>query len=258
MAASPFDSGIEQRFPETREYGNVAPSKRVQDATGQFGTTGRIAEYGRYAEQSQSPRKAARKDNASASSTSSPMSVSRMIFLHPFPFRSFYSHPAGTPTGTPYRRFYGETVEKQRSAISVRRSALRAAISIYQIPLPYCICRGLPVRAFRSHADRRPLWSPWYRQTANARKHQPNVSLHVRLKFSHPPNVPYSLDLFLASPKKKGEKEGRRSARGRFFHESRRRRWLKSVPYERIRPHGVTMLDGIAWKNPHPLLRARE
>ena len=35
-----------------------------------------------------------------------------------------------------------------------------------------------------------------------------------------PHNVPYSLALFLASPKKKGEKEGRRSARGRFFHES--------------------------------------
>ena len=29
-----------------------------------------------------------------------------------------------------------------------------------------------------------------------------------------PPNVPYSLALFLASPKEKGEKEGRRSARG--------------------------------------------
>ena len=34
------------------------------------------------------------------------------------------------------------------------------------------------------------------------------------------PNVPYSLALFLAPPKKKGEKEGRRSARGRFFRES--------------------------------------
>ena len=32
-----------------------------------------------------------------------------------------------------------------------------------------------------------------------------------------PSKFPYSLALFLASPKKKGEKEGRRSARGRFF-----------------------------------------
>ena len=39
-------------------------------------------------------------------------------------------------------------------------------------------------------------------------------------RFSPTPNVPYSLALFLASPKKKGEKEGRRSARGRFFRES--------------------------------------
>ena len=39
------------------------------------------------------------------------------------------------------------------------------------------------------------------------------------IRVSPPPNVPYFLALFLASPKKKGEKEGRRSARGRFFRE---------------------------------------
>ncbi|MCE2440750.1 MAG: hypothetical protein J4F39_15135 [Candidatus Latescibacteria bacterium] len=39
-------------------------------------------------------------------------------------------------------------------------------------------------------------------------------------KFSpHPHNVPLFLALFLAAPRKKGEKEGRRSARGRFFRE---------------------------------------
>ncbi len=37
----------------------------------------------------------------------------------------------------------------------------------------------------------------------------------------HPHNVPLSPALFLASPKKTGEKEGRRSARSRFFHEFR-------------------------------------
>ena len=51
-----------------------------------------------------------------------------------------------------------------------------------------------------------------------------SLSKHQRLdtrelESSPPPNVPYSLALFLASPKKKGEKEGRRSARGRFFRE---------------------------------------
>ncbi len=73
-----------------------------------------------------------------------------------------------------------------------------------------------------------------------------------------PPNVPYSLALFLVSPKKKGKKEGRRSARGRFFHESRQRRRQAIVPYVRIRPHDASMLDGTAWKNPHLRHRAGE
>ena len=58
---------------------------------------------------------------------------------------------------------------------------------------------------------------------------QPRLATR-ELESSPPPNVPYSLALFLASPKKKGEKEGRlpaehgsaqagRSARGRFFRE---------------------------------------
>ena len=41
-------------------------------------------------------------------------------------------------------------------------------------------------------------------------------------RFSPTPNVPYFLALFLASPKKKGEKEGRRSnAAGLLFRELR-------------------------------------
>ena len=43
-------------------------------------------------------------------------------------------------------------------------------------------------------------------------------------KHPPPPNVPYFLALFLASPKKKGEKEGRRSdAAGLIFRESLQR-----------------------------------
>ena len=66
--------------------------------------------------------------------------------------------------------------------------------------------------------------------TLSLSKHPLFVTRQV--ESSPPPNVPYSLALFLASPKKKGEKEGRRSApvcvretartgrRGRFFRES--------------------------------------
>ena len=59
-----------------------------------------------------------------------------------------------------------------------------------------------------------------------------SISLFFRRikNLPHPYNVPYSPALFLASPKKKGEKEGRRSARGRFFHEPLQWRQRMIVP----------------------------
>ena len=72
----------------------------------------------------------------------------------------------------------------------------------------------------------------------------------------HPHNVPYSLALFLAAPKKKGEKEGRRSARGRFFRESlRRHKMALRRPTKRFSSTSASELDGSARKNP-PYLRA--
>ena len=74
---------------------------------------------------------------------------------------------------------------------------------------------------------------------------------------------------FSFSPKKKGQKERRRSApvcvretartgrRSRFFHEFPQWHGLAIVTCVRIPPYGTSMLDGIAWKNP-PHHRERE
>ena len=60
-----------------------------------------------------------------------------------------------------------------------------------------------------------------------------------------PTNVPYSLALFLASPKKKGEKEGRRSdAAGLLFRESPQGRKRLQVADMDRRFHRVVMLNG--------------
>ena len=55
---------------------------------------------------------------------------------------------------------------------------------------------------------------------------------------------------FSCTPKKKDQKERRRSARGRFFHETPLRSRPTSVPYEPLRNSSAMVLDGSARKNP--------